>query len=103
MADVTLEFGGRQHVISCRDGSEDQVRRTGAMLQQRWAAAAQASGGLNSERTMLYVALMLADALDEAQRGLAPSPAVAPSPADAAIAERLEAIALTLEQALARP
>lgn len=112
MAEVILKIGDRQHRIACKAGSEDQVRRMGAMIDDRWGAAHRASGGLNAERSMLFVALMLADALDEAQRKLAAGqpvaqPVAAPLPAPAApaldgemlsrIADRIEAIAAALE------
>lgn len=104
MAEVVLDLGGRQHRIACSDGSEDQVRRTGLMLQQRWAAAERASGGLNIERSMLFLALMLADALDEAQRSPnAPASTPVEDPLLADIANRLETIATTLEQAVHKP
>lgn len=104
MAEVILTIGDRQHRIGCADGSEEQVRRMGAMIDRRWDAANRASGGNNAERSMLFIALMLADALDEAQSATpgarAPAP---PAPAEhdawlARIADRLEALADALEQ-----
>jgi cell division protein ZapA len=95
MADVTLTIGDRRHTVACPDGQEDQVRRLGTMLDAHWATAARASGGLNGERTMLFVALMLADALDDADR----RPAGAQDEALLArIADRLESLAASLEQ-----
>ena len=95
MAEVTLIIGDRRHTVACRDGEEDQLRRLSALLDSRWATAARASGGLNVERTMLFVALMLADSLDEAER----------RPPDGAgadlldqLADRLEGIASALEK-----
>jgi cell division protein ZapA len=95
MADVTLTIGDRRHTVACPDGQEDGVRRLGTMLDARWANAARASGGLNGERTMLFVALMLADALEDAERRPAE---VRDEPLLASIADRLEALAATLEQ-----
>jgi len=99
MAEVTISIGDRDHRIACADGQEAQVRALGAMLAERWEPARRASGGGSTERTMLYVALMLADALDEAQRG--PSPGAQPA-GDAMlvarIADRLEALATALEE-----
>ncbi|MEG3086598.1 cell division protein ZapA [Sphingomonas sp. PB4P5] len=95
MAEVTLTIGDRRHIVACRDGEEDQLRRLGEMLDARWPAAARAAGGMNGERTMLLVALMLADSLDEAERRPA---------ADAAgdllekLADRLEALAESIEK-----
>lgn len=100
MAEVLLSIGDRQHRIACKDGSEAQLRRMGAMIDQRWAAANQASGGNNAERSMLFVALMLADALDEQQQAAASAITVAPAGDDPVldrIATRLEALAATLE------
>ena len=95
MADVTLTIGDRRHSVSCRDGEEDQLHRLGAMLDGHWATAQRAAGGIGGERAMLFVALMLADALDEAARrpGGAAEGAIPTQ-----IAEKLEALATTLEK-----
>lgn len=95
MAEVTLTIGDRQHVVACRDGEEAQLIALGRMLDSRWPAAARASGGINGERSMLFVALMLADALDEAERRPAE---IAPSVLLDRLADRLEGIADTLEK-----
>lgn len=95
MAEVTLTIGDRRHNVACPDGQEEQVRRLGTMLDSRWPGALRASGGANGERTMLFVALMLADALDEAvQRPAGAQEAMLL----AQIAERLEALAASLEE-----
>ncbi|MEG3150948.1 cell division protein ZapA [Sphingomonas sp. ZT3P38] len=94
MADVTLTIGDRRHTVACRDGEEAQLRKLGELLDRHWTTASRASGGLNGERTMLFVALMLADELDEAQRR-------PPEGAGAAmleqVADRLEQLAAVLE------
>jgi cell division protein ZapA len=97
MAEVTLTLGGRTHRVACRDGEEARVRLLARMIEQRWPAAERA-GGLNTERAMLFVALMLADDLDEAEQ----RPPVGAAVSDAAlarIADRLESLASALEQA----
>lgn len=100
MAEVTLTIGDRRHNVSCRDGEESQLRRLGDMLDQRWASANRASGGLNAERTMLLVALMLADGLEAADNR--PAGDGGPSPAYLTrLAERLEGIAEGLEKPVA--
>ena len=97
MADVILTIAGRDYSVSCRDGEEPHLRRLGAMLQRHAATASHASGGLNSERTMLYIALILADQLDETERN--PPTGVSPVLLDN-IADRLEAVAAALEEDL---
>ena len=67
------------------------------MLDAQWATAARASGGLNGERTMLFVALMLADALEESENRPPEPGAATPTMLDK-IADRLESLAMALEQ-----
>ncbi|MEG3174758.1 cell division protein ZapA [Sphingomonas sp. RB3P16] len=95
MADVTLSIGDRRHVVACPDGQEDQLLRLGAMLDAHWATAVRASGGLSGERSMMFVALMLADSLEEANRRPAE---IKDEVLLATIAERLESLASSLEQ-----
>lgn len=94
MADVTLTIGDRRHTVACRDGEEPQLRKLGEMLDKHWSTAARASGGLNGERTMLFVALMLADQLEEVERR--PPEGVGAALLEK-VAERLERLAATLE------
>jgi cell division protein ZapA len=86
MGDVTLTIGDRRHTVACPDGQEDQLLRLGALLDAKWATAA---------RALLFVALMLADALDEAERRPAK---IQDEVLLTRIAERLEALATSLEQ-----
>ena len=97
MAEVTLSIGGRPHVVGCRDGEQDRVRALGAMIDERWPQAQRAAGGLNGERAMLFVALMLADDLDDTL-ARPPEGAAVSEAALTRIADRLETLAATLEQ-----
>jgi cell division protein ZapA len=100
MAQVTLSIGGRPMPVACRDGEEARVQLLGRMLDQRWPAAQRAAGGVNAERAMFLLALMLADDLDEAVNRRASDGGVSEA-AIARIAERLERLADTLEQTAA--
>ena len=97
MAAVTLRIGGRGHQVVARDGDEARVQMLGRMVAERWDTADRASGG-SAERAMLFVALMLADALDEAE-SRPPVGAAVSEPALARIADRLESLADALENA----
>lgn len=100
MTEVTLTIGGRRHVLACRPEQEEQFARLGRLLDERWAAANRAAGGIGGERAMLFVALMLADALDEAERRPPPEPLPAPGNDELLerLADRLEALAASLEK-----
>ena len=97
MAEVTLTIGDRRHIVACRDGEEDHLRRLGELLDARWPVALRATGGMNGERTMLLVALMLADSLDVAENRPASDGGVSPAFLTR-LAERLEGVADALEK-----
>jgi cell division protein ZapA len=93
MGQVTLTVAGRSHNIACRDGEELHLERLGALLNRHSDTAQSAAGG-NYERTLLFLSLILADQLDEAERN--PSSGVSPVLLEN-LADRLEAVAATLE------
>ena len=95
MADVTITIAGRGYTVACRDGEEPHLHRLESLMARHAETANRASGGLNSERTLLYLALILADLLDEAERN--PPSGVSPVLLDH-IADRLEAVASALEE-----
>ena len=97
MAEVRLSIGGRAHVVACRDGGEAALEALGRRLDAHAAVAARAAGGQGGERTMLYIALMLADELAETETAVGGS-GVSPILLDR-IADRLERVADALEQA----
>ena len=96
MANVSLPIGGRPHTVACRDGEEAHLVELGKMLAERWPVALRAAGGVPGERAMLFVALMLADALEDV-RQRPPEGAAVSEPALQRIADRLEALADALE------
>jgi cell division protein ZapA len=95
MAEVTLTVAGRAYSVACRDGEEPHLKRLESVMARHGETANRASGGLNSERTLLFLALILADLLDEAERN--PPSGVSPVLLDN-IADRLEAVATALEE-----
>lgn len=94
MGRLTLTIAGRPYSVASRDGEEGKLRALAAMLERHATAAQRASGG-SVERTLLYIALMLADELSE--RESAPGAGLPPAILER-IAERLEAVASTLEE-----
>ncbi len=93
MSNVTLSIAGRDYVVACAAGEEEQVRGLGRMID----AKLQSMGGHETQgemRNLLFASLLLADEVQELRRG--GSPAV-PAPADDRVAETLERIAGRLE------
>jgi len=106
MADITLQVAGRSYTVSAREDDTPHLRALEAKIAGHAEAALRAAGGQAGERTLLYLALILADALDEAEKAPAPAPSPAPEPAVpeallARIADRLEAVASALEESVA--
>lgn len=95
MAEITLNIAGRSYSVAAREGDEPHLRNLEALINRHADTARQASGGLNGERTLVYLALILADLLDEAQRN--PPQGVSPALLDR-IADRLESVAQALEE-----
>lgn len=95
MAEIALSIAGRTYSVAAREGDEAHIRHLESILNKHAGTAQQASGGSNGERTLVYLALILADLLDEAERG---PPAAASPLLLAQIAERLELIASALEE-----
>ena len=106
MAQVTFTLANKSHTVATRDGEEPQLLALVERLQKHAPAAMRASAGTSSERTLLLIALMLADELSEREKLPASPSQPEPEPAVESgipvelleeLAERLEAVAAALE------
>lgn len=107
MANVDLQIGSRRYTVACRDGEEEHLRATAALVDGKAREAAKALGSLSEARQLLFASLLLADELQDGQIGSAPPPPAAepqqaePDPAVAnaleRLAERMEMLADRLE------
>lgn len=105
MATVDLHIGSRRYSVACRDGEEEHLRSTAALVDGKAREAAQALGSLSEARQLLFASLLLADQLQDAQNGNAPPPPAPvepqhdPTTANALerLAERMEMLADRLE------
>ncbi|MHA6720799.1 cell division protein ZapA [Sphingomonas sp. RS6] len=95
MADITLHIAGRAYTVAAREGEEPHLRKLEAMIETHAETAKRASGGLNAERTLVYLALILADQIDEMANR--PPEGVSTLVLER-IADRLEAVAMALEE-----
>lgn len=108
MAKVDLTIGGNSYTLACRDGEEARLTQLAALVDAKARDARRAVGGTSESRQLLFAALLLADELEEARKGIAPAPASASrSFAESAeqdaqelenLAARLESLVLRLEQ-----
>ncbi|GAB5351054.1 cell division protein ZapA [Qipengyuania sp. 483] len=101
MSDVRLEVGGRRYTIACADGQEDSVRHLASMVDGKLAQMGTNLSN-NEAKNLLFAAILLADELDEANKRTAAPPPPAVQIDTTAIADKLEALAASLENAASR-
>ena len=98
MANVELEIGSRRYIVACRDGEEQHLRSTAALVDGKAREAAGALGTLSEARQLLFASLLLADQLQEVGTANAPAAATAQEPQeDPAVANALERLAERME------
>ncbi len=97
MAVVTLTIAGRSYAVSCRDGEEPHLRALAERVDQKAGQAKSAVGDTSEPRLLLLSALLLADALNDAEAAGTASTATSLVPKLTNIAEALERIAQRVE------
>jgi cell division protein ZapA len=99
MAQVDLIIAGRPYQIACREGEEENLKAAARLVDAKSREALSGLGTLSESRQLLFASLLLADQLVEGRTEAAP--AAEPDPIVGqrvgAIAERLEALANSLE------
>lgn len=100
MSDVRLKVGGRPYTVSCADGQEENVQRLASVIDGKLAAMGPNLSS-NEAKNLLFAALILADELEDAQTKA--TQASAPPAIDSnRVAEKLERLAVSLENAATR-
>lgn len=110
---VDLTIAGRTYQVACREGEEDNLRAAARLVDGKSREALAGLGTLSEARQFLFASLLLADQLVDKPEGAsspvsaAPPPPARPDPAlvlrAEAIADRLESLAMTLENEGANP
>jgi cell division protein ZapA len=105
MAQISLTVGGRSYNLGCKDGEEPHLYALGEKLDSKVQEAIGSLGHGNEVRLLLTGGLLLADELHEAKLAAGPGSAtVAPPPPSidlsglSRLAERLEQLAINLEE-----
>ena len=113
---VDLTIAGRTYQVACREGEEENLRAAARLVDGKSREALAGLGTLSEARQFLFASLLLADQLIDNKPGSpeAAAPPAAPAPAPArpdpalvlraeALADRLESLAMTLENEAANP
>ena len=105
---VDLTIAGRTYQVACREGEEENLRAAARLVDGKSREALAGLGTLSEARQFLFASLLLADQLvDNRPEGTAsslsapPAPPARPDPAlilrAESLADRLESLAMTLE------
>ena len=109
---VDLTIAGRTYQVACREGEEENLRAAARLVDGKSREALAGLGTLSEARQFLFASLLLADQLVDKPEGGASQVSAAPPPArpDPALilraeslADRLESLAMTLENEGAHP
>ncbi len=95
MSDVRLSIGGREYIVTCKDGEEARLNALGNLVDTKAREAGGSAGGLNESRLLLFASLLLADQLYDAQPTATAAPATTNNDE---MAETLERLAERLEK-----
>ena len=105
---VDLTIAGRTYQVACREGEEDNLRAAARLVDGKSREALAGLGTLSEARQFLFASLLLADQLidDKPQEAAPPAPAKLDAAVvlrAEAVADRLESLAMTLENEGANP
>ncbi len=97
MNDVKLSVGKRTYTLACAEGEEDHLRDLAGMVDARLSAIGADLMGQTEAKNLLIAALILADEVHEAKKGMP-----ANRDDDDRLAETLETLAERLEKSAAK-
>jgi len=103
MAEVNLTIAGRSYQVGCRPGEEENLLAAARMVDTKSREALSGLGTLSESRQLLFASLLLADQLLEKPGAQAAMIDPALGLRIAALAERIESLAVTLEESAATP
>ena len=100
MAQIDLFIAGRTYQIACRDGEEENLQAAARLVDAKSREALSGLGTLSETRQLLFASLLLADQIIDGGGGISAAPPPDPIIAEqvAALAERLELLANSLEK-----
>ena len=104
---IDLSIAGRTYQVACREGEEDSLRAAARLVDGKSREALAGLGTLSEARQFLFASLLLADQLIDDKPETAAPPPAQPDPAlilrAESLADRLESLAMTLENEAPNP
>lgn len=98
MAQVTIRINGYAYIVGCKDGEEKHLEAMAAEVNRRADAVRLAAGSAGEARTLMMVALSMADEIFEMQKEAAKADKRVDSERLNRLAKRAEQIATNVEK-----
>mgnify|MGYP001611897168 CR=1 FL=1 len=102
MAEVNLIIAGRSYQVGCRQGEEENLVAAARMVDAKSREALSGLGTLSESRQLLFASLLLADELLERPGAAAATMDPAFGTRVEALADRIESLAITLEESASK-
>jgi cell division protein ZapA len=104
---VDLTIAGRTYQVACREGEEENLRAAARLVDGKSREALAGLGTLSEARQFLFASLLLADQLVDDRPEIAAAAQSGPDPAvimrAESLADRLESLAMVLENEVSNP
>ncbi len=99
MSELSVKINGRDYLVGCDDGQEEQLRKLAHYVDLKVAELTSALGQIGDARLLVMAGLMIADELSDAYRQIEGLDAgeAEPTPPSAADSSAEESVAATLE------
>ena len=78
MPDIEVSIGGRDYLVGCADGQQNQIKGLAETLDQRVQGLSKALGDIGDSRLLVITGLMLLDEMGDLQK----EPAATDKPKD---------------------
>ena len=72
MAQVTITINSREYAIACGDGQEAHILKLARLLDDKAKLLTKSVGQINENMLLAMTALLLADELEDAKKGIVP-------------------------------
>ena len=78
MAQVTITINSRDYAIACGDGQEAHILKLARLLDDKAKLLTKSVGQINENMLLAMTALLLADELEDAKKGIVPQAVAEP-------------------------
>ena len=102
MSEVSVTINGRDYLVACEDGQEEQLEKLAAFVDKKMGELVASVGQIGDARLLVMTTLLIADELSEAYQQLEAGANGSSQGAEESMAATLESCAQRIENIAAR-